>query len=107
MTTEGRQWCCSCLDWLPAKEFRDEVVGRCKKCVSAASRAWREMHPEAVAEYNGRRRREYAEAHPRVERACVVCGRLHARKPDALVCGETCRNERKRQQRLSRKAARA
>jgi hypothetical protein len=63
------------------------------------------MHSEAVAEYNERRRREYAEAHPRVERACVVCGRPHARKPDALVCSEACRTERKRQQRLQRKAA--
>jgi hypothetical protein len=78
---------------------------RCRACYAEASRRWREKHPEAVAEYNERRRLEYAESHPRTERACVVCGRLHARKPDALVCSEACREERKRQQRLERKAA--
>jgi Uncharacterized protein containing a Zn-ribbon (DUF2116) len=105
MTTEGRLWCCSCLDWLPAEEFRDEVVGKCRKCVSAAAREWREMHPDAVREYNEQRRREYREAHPLPTRPCVVCGESFSKRPDAILCSEACREERKRQQRLERKAA--
>jgi hypothetical protein len=105
VTTTSRRWCCSCLDWRPAEEFRDEVVGKCKKCVSAAARAWRELNPEAVAEYNERRRIEYRDAHPLPTRPCAVCGELFSKRPDALVCSPACREKRKEQRRLRRKAA--
>src|SRR5512133_3771528 len=59
------KWCCRCRQWLPASAFRPNqrllsgIDSWCKDCHAAAVRQWRLDNPEAVAEYNQRRRREY------------------------------------------------
>lgn len=75
------------------------------KCHAAAVREWRDKNPEAVAQYNERRREEYRAAHPPRERPCVVCGRSMTKRPNALVCGEECRRQRKLEQRREARAA--
>ena len=69
---------------------------RCRECHRAAARDWRERNRDRV---NAERRAAYREQHPRVERDCAVCGQSFTNRPDALVCGEECRLERKREQR--------
>ena len=46
---------------------------------------------------NAMRRARYRAANPLPERPCVVCGRLFTKRPDAVVCGERCRERRKAQ----------
>jgi len=41
---------------------------------------------------------EYREAHPLPSRPCVVCGKPFSGRPDALVCGPECRQQRKLEQ---------
>jgi hypothetical protein len=105
------KWCCSCRSWLPAEAFRPSHRYRggldswCKGCHARAVRDWRDKNPEAVERYNAERRAEYRAAHPRPLRPCAVCGQLFEGRPDALVCGEQCRCERKTEQRRLRGAA--
>jgi predicted nucleic acid-binding Zn ribbon protein len=37
--------------------------------------------------------------HPLRERPCVVCGKPMRKRPDALVCSPSCREERRKAQR--------
>jgi predicted nucleic acid-binding Zn ribbon protein len=94
---------------LPAEAFRrnprnrDGLDSWCRRCHAEATREWRAANPEHIAEYNERRRAEYAAEHPRTSRPCIVCGKPFSKRADALVCGEDCRKQRKAEQR--RKAA--
>jgi hypothetical protein len=63
-----------------------------------ATRDWRARNRERV---NAERREAYREQHPLPVRACVICGRLFAKRADALVCGR----ERRRQRKLERDRA--
>ena len=107
---DGR-WCCKCRQWLPAEHFRENPNLRggldswCRACHAQAVREWRERNPEHIVEYNGRRRREYRDAHPLTTRPCAVCGKSMTKRPDALVCGEECRRLRKIEQRRASRAA--
>jgi predicted nucleic acid-binding Zn ribbon protein len=98
--TEKR--CSSCSRILPLEEFplnRRMHLGRsshCRECARAATRDWRERNREAV---NAERRTAYRAEHPLPERTCAVCGRSFTKRPDAVVCGEECRRQRKREQR--------
>jgi hypothetical protein len=56
-----------------------------------------------LVEYNARRRADYREAHPRIERPCAVCGKP-LEEPGALVCSERCRNRRKYLQAAERRS---
>jgi hypothetical protein len=49
--------------------------------------------------YNAKRRAEYRSEHPLPTRPCVVCGQPFSGRPDALVCSEECRRQRKLEQR--------
>jgi len=105
------KWCCRCRQWLPLEAFRPNpnlrsgIDSWCRPCHANAVREWRERNPEYIAALNERRRREYREAHPRPTRPCVVCGRDFSGRPDALVCGEECRRQRKLEQRRAVRAA--
>jgi hypothetical protein len=104
------KWCRSCRSWLPAEAFRPNKRYRggldswCKGCHAKAVRNWREKNPDAVERYNAERRREYREAHPRRVRPWIVCGEPFGGRPDALVCGEACRRQRKLERRQARTA---
>jgi hypothetical protein len=106
---EGEKFCSKCGDWLPLEEFPRNrrmylgVSSRCRECHREATRDWRERNRERV---NAERRAAYREEHPRVERDCVQCGRPFEGRPDALVCGEDCRRERKLEQRRKRPGVR-
>jgi hypothetical protein len=108
--TRGK-WCCGCQKWLPAEGFRPNTRYRnglsswCIRCHAEAVKDWREKNPEAVERYNAERRREYREAHPLTTRPCVVCGEPFSGRPDALVCGQKCRRQRKLEQRSAARAA--
>jgi predicted nucleic acid-binding Zn ribbon protein len=94
--------CPNCSDWLPLEAFssnRRAHLGRsswCRDCARAATRDWRERNRN---QENAQRRQRYRDDHPLIERPCVVCGRPFAKRPDAIVCGEECRRERKLEQR--------
>jgi hypothetical protein len=72
------------------------VSSRCRECHRQATADWRRRNRDVV---NAARRAEYREAHPLPTRACVICGQLFSKRPDAVVCGEECRNSRKAGQR--------
>jgi predicted nucleic acid-binding Zn ribbon protein len=72
---------------------------RCRECHRAPTKDWLERNREQI---NANRRAAYRTANPLPERACVVCGRSFAKRPDAIVCGPRCRQERKRKQRRER-----
>jgi hypothetical protein len=97
LPTEKR--CTNCSAWLPLEDFpanRRSHLGRgswCRQCARAATRDWRRRNRERE---NAERRAAYREQHPLPERPCAVCGRVFAKRPDAIVCGERCRNRRKR-----------
>jgi hypothetical protein len=94
--------CTGCCEWLPLDEFprnRRMHLGRssrCRNCHRASTKDWRDRNHERV---NAERRAAYREAHPRVERSCVQCGRPFRGRPDAIVCGEECRRARRLEQR--------
>lgn len=56
----------------------------------AHQRAWRKRHPEAVAAYNEKRRRDP------VTLTCVECGVEFEGRPNRIVCSKRCRNARYR-----------
>jgi predicted nucleic acid-binding Zn ribbon protein len=87
---EGEKRCSQCSRWLPLEAFPAH---------RAATKDWRDRNRERI---NEERRAEYREAHPRVERQCVVCGAAFVRKPDAIVCSAECRRVRQREQRRER-----
>jgi predicted nucleic acid-binding Zn ribbon protein len=99
------KWCCRCRRWLPADAFLPDsrllsgLNSWCRSCHADANREWREKYPEHVELYNAKRRAEYRAAHPRKLRPCVVCGEPFTSRPNALVCGENCRRQRKMSQR--------
>jgi hypothetical protein len=94
--------CTKCSQWLPFSAFpkharmHNGISSHCRDCHREATNDWRERNRD---ELNERRRTAYRDEHPRAERACVVCGKPHSRRPGALVCGEECRNSRKAEQR--------
>src|SRR5262245_43645738 len=67
---------------------------------------WRHANPDKVVAENARRRAAYRDVHPLSERRCVVCGKPMTKRPDAIVCSEPCRRERKRQADRARRRAR-
>ena len=70
-------------------------------------RAWREANPEAVAEYNRRRREERAAELAPLERVCVVCGRTFTpARRDARSCSRKCRARLAQVRRTERDRAR-
>jgi hypothetical protein len=97
--------CSGCSRWLPLDAFpvnRRMHFGRssrCRECAREATRDWRRRNRERE---NADRRAAYRKANPLPERACVVCGRLFLKRPDALVCGARCRERRKAGQRRKR-----
>jgi hypothetical protein len=105
------KWCCSCRQWLTVEAFRPNPNNRngidswCRPCHAAATREWRAQNRGYVDEYNAMRRGEYRKAHPLPARPCAFCGEPFAKRADALVCSERCRNERKREQRRQRTKA--
>jgi predicted nucleic acid-binding Zn ribbon protein len=96
------KFCRNCSRWVSLEDFplnRRMHLGRgswCRECHRAANKDWRRRDRERV---NAKRRAEYRAAHPRPTRACLVCGRDFSGRPDALVCGEECRRQRKIEQR--------
>jgi hypothetical protein len=94
--------CTGCSEWKPLSEFPRNprihlgVSSRCRNCHRAATKDWQDRNRERV---NAERRAEYRAEHPLPKRPCAVCGRTMQKRPDALVCGERCRNRRKREQR--------
>jgi predicted nucleic acid-binding Zn ribbon protein len=111
LKTKSGKWCTAGQHWLPLEAFAPNeqlnsgLESWCRECRRERVRQWREENPEYIAEYNARRRAEYREAHPRLTRACVVCGRLHSRQPGTIVCSELCRNRRKAEQQKQRAKA--
>jgi predicted nucleic acid-binding Zn ribbon protein len=107
---QAYSWCCRCRQWLPVEAFRpnprlrDGIDSWCKRCRADGVRAWRERNPGAVRAENERKRREYRQAHPLTKRPCAVCGKPFSKRPNAKVCSEECRRERKRQQDAERHA---
>jgi hypothetical protein len=105
MKPKAGKWCTACRQWLPLQAFapraelRSGLDSWCRSCRCERVRQWRVANPAYLEEYNAKRRENYAAEHPRTSRPCIVCGRLHSRKPDALVCSERCRNERRKEQR--------
>jgi predicted nucleic acid-binding Zn ribbon protein len=101
---DGRR-CTGCCRWLSLEEFPANhrmhlgVSSRCRECHREAVRDWRRRNRDRE---NADRRAAYRAAHPRVERPCVVCGRLFAKRADALVCGPRCREQRTKAQRRER-----
>jgi hypothetical protein len=69
---------------------------RCRGCHREATRDWWERNRDEI---NAARRKEYREKHPLPVRRCIVCGKSFNKRPNALVCGERCRNRRKYEQR--------
>jgi hypothetical protein len=100
--------CSNCSRWLPLEEFPANrrmhlgVSSHCRRCQRAATKDWRNRSRERI---NAERREEYRREHPLPSRQCVVCGRPFTKRPDALVCGEECRRERKREQRAGHRRA--
>jgi hypothetical protein len=96
--------CSKCSRWLPLDAFPANrwmhlgVSSHCRRCHRAATKDWRERNRERI---NAERREAYRSEHPLASRSCVVCGRSFEKRPDALVCGETCRQERRRKLRRS------
>ena len=90
--------CTSCSRWLPLEDFPLNArmhwgrSSHCRECAREATRDWRARNRERV---NAERRRAYRVQNPLPIRACVVCGRSFAKRPDALVCGRECRRRRK------------
>jgi hypothetical protein len=107
-TPRTGRWCRRCRQWLPADRFRPNPRLRggldswCKACHADAVREWRAKNRDEV---NARRRQEYRAAHPLPTRPCVVCGKPFTGRPDALVCGQRCRRQRKIEQRRALRAA--
>lgn len=104
------KWCCGCRKWRPIEDFRPNpnnsngIDSWCRPCHAQAVREWRERNPDYIAAMNAKRRQEYREAHPLPTRPCVVCGKPFIGRVDALVCGEECRRQRKREQRARKRA---
>jgi hypothetical protein len=105
--------CTCCQGWLPLEQFRvnpkadpwGHSLGRgswCRDCHLAAMQDWRERNRD---DFNARRRAQYRAEHPLPTRPCVVCGEPFTGRRDALVCGERCRNRRRRE--LKRQRAKA
>jgi hypothetical protein len=99
------KWRCRCREWLSPEAFRPNpnyscgLDSWCRSCHAEAVREWRAKNREYVERYNAERRAEYRAAHPLPTRACLVCGELFSGRPDALVCSEQCRRNRKLEQR--------
>jgi hypothetical protein len=102
------KFCPHCERWLSFEAFpvdRHRHSGRgswCRECARVAVRKWRKRHRKYELAYNARRRAEYRDANPLRERPCVVCGRLFAKRRNALVCGEVCRRKRNEELRRER-----
>jgi hypothetical protein len=105
------KWCPAGQHWQPLEAFAPNenlnsgLDSWCRSCHAERTRQWRAANSAYLAEYNERRRAEYRAEHPRALRPCVVCGKLHSRKPGALVCGERCRNRRNRELKKQKAAA--
>jgi len=84
--------------------MRSGLNSWCKGCQLQRTREWRSRNRDYELSYNTERRAHYRAEHPLPEKRCVVCGDPFVRRPDALVCGERCRNRRKRAQRKARAA---
>lgn len=106
---EGEKRCSACSEWKPLDAFPANrrmhlgVSSHCRRCARAATKDWRDRNRERI---NAERREEYRREHMLVSRPCAVCGRSFTKRPDALVCGERCRNRRKRAQRKQSPATR-
>lgn len=86
---DSSRWCTVCESWKPVDEFRAErqvrrvpdwhagVHHRCRDCVTAAQREWREKNPERLEVYRASRRAGPFDA------VCSVCTKpfLAARRP--------------------------
>ena len=101
------KWCCRCQQWLSPEAFRlnpnnsSGLDSWCRACRAEAVREWRAKNRDYLETYNERRRAEYRAEHPLPTRPCAVCGRLMTKRPNALVCDERCRNQRKYEQRFA------
>jgi hypothetical protein len=101
--------CSKCGEWLPLEAFpvnRRMHFGRgsrCRECAREATRDWRRRNRDHE---NADRRAGYREEHPLLKRPCNVCGRLFAKRPDAIVCGPRCHEQRKNEQRSAAAALR-
>jgi predicted nucleic acid-binding Zn ribbon protein len=101
--------CSCCGAWLPLASFPANrrmhlgVSSRCRECHRLATADWRRRNRDVV---NAARRAEYRREHPVPTRACIVCGELFAKRADALVCSERCRNTRRREQRKANSSRR-
>ena len=89
----GERWCTKCLQWVDPEAFAPGRSSQCRSCHAAAVRAWRVENRDWV---NAKRRADYRAEHPLVERDCLQCGQPFVGRPDALVCGAECRQQRKR-----------
>ena len=99
------KWCCRCRKWLSPDAFRPNsnytsgLDSWCRSCHAEAVREWRAKNPDYLEHYNAERRAEYRAEHPLPTRPCVVCDKPFTGRPDALVCSEGCRRQRKLEQR--------
>lgn len=87
---------------LPIGDFRPRsrfggLESWCRHRHAEANRLWLAKNPDAVEAYNARRRAERREKRP--VRPCVVCGGYFDKRPNAIVCSEECRRQRKIEQR--------
>jgi len=87
---EGRV-CTKCAEWKPASEFyvcsRDGMIARCRKCMYAQQKAWRDKNPGAMVATMARRRaRRLAlmpiiQGIPRITAEGKRCSKCELRKP--------------------------
>ena len=104
------KFCSKCGGCLPLEDFplnRRMHWGRssrCRECHREAVRDWRERNRD---EENAGRRARYREQHPLPTRPCVQCGEPFSGRPDALVCGESCRQQRNLERRKQQRGAAA
>jgi 5-methylcytosine-specific restriction endonuclease McrA len=90
--------CARCAEVLNAEQFRpnpkmrDGLDSWCRACHNQATQAWREKHPERVAEYNAARRVLGPDGF--YTKTCVRCGeQFRTKRKHTKLCGlGSCRN---------------
>ena len=132
-TSEGRQFCGSCKQYLELDQFSPGNRGKrgtwCRACFSAYNKGRRhkvehdpipcdmcgkEFVPKQLKPGQRRfcsatckQRHLYHRNHPRVERSCAICGTdITNRRSDAKYCGVECMNEARRRDGRLKKTSR-